>query len=102
MENLAKKVVRRTSQKGIPSVTKCRRQDTTIKEIKFVDDILAESKFFDELFKIKHHYDTRSQSEEIDAVKSLTDKINVVNVIDCVRQSNLLAVVAVVTLLRQG
>ena len=102
MENLAKKGIRRTSQKGIPSVTKCRRQDTTIKEIKFVDYILVEGKFFDELLKIIQHYDTRSQSEEIDAVKSLTDKINVVNVIDCVRQSNLLAVVAVVTLLRQG
>ena len=73
-----------------------------IKEIKFVDDILVEGKFFDGLLKIIQHYDTRSQSEEIDAVKSLTDKINVVNVIDCVRQSNLLAVVAVVTLLRQG
>ena len=72
------------------------------RSIKFVDDILAEGKFFDELFKIIQHYDTRSQSEEIDAVKSLTDKINAVSVIDCVRQSNLLAVVAVVTLLKQG
>ena len=102
MQNLTNKGVRRTSQKGIPSLTKCRRQDTTIKEIKFVDDILVKGKFFDELLKIIQRYDTRSQSEEIDAVKSLTDKINVVNVIDCVRQSNLLAVVAVVTLLRQG
>ena len=99
---LANKGVRRTSQKGIPSLTKCSRQDTTIKEIKFVDDILVKGKFFDELFKIIQRYDTRSQSEEIDAVKSLTDKIDVVNVLDCVRQSNLLAVVAVVTLLRQG
>ena len=60
-----------------------------IKKIKFVDYILIEGKFFNELLKIKQHYDTRSQSEEIDAVKSLTDKINVVNVIDCVRESNI-------------
>ena len=86
---LANKGVRRTSQKGIPSVTKRRRQDTTIKKIKFVDYILAEGKFFDGLLKIIQRYDTRSQSEEIDAVKSLIDQIYVVNIIDCVRQSNI-------------
>ena len=86
---MEKKGIRRTSQKGIHSVTKCRRQDTMIKKIKFVDYILVEGKFFAELSKIIQHYDIRSQSEEIDTVKSLTDKINVVNVIDCVRQSNI-------------
>ena len=55
-----------------------------IKDLKFeydLDDISVDTRFLSELRKITDHYDTRASSEEIEAVKLLIEKINVVNVL---------------------
>ena len=54
-----------------------------IKDLKFefdLDDIKVDTRFLSELRKITDHYDTRTLIEEVEAVKILIEKINVVNV----------------------
>ena len=56
-----------------------------IKELKFVYDLEkpeVEDTFLTELSKIKEHYDSRTEKEELDAVKLLIDKINVPNLLN--------------------
>ena len=56
-----------------------------IKDLKFVfdlDDINVDTRFLSELRKITDHYDTRTSIEEVEAVKILIEKINVVNVLN--------------------
>ena len=56
-----------------------------IKEIKFVYDLEkaeVEDTFLTELSKMKEHYDSRTEKEELDAVKLLIDKINVPNLLN--------------------
>ena len=44
---------------------------------------LVNTRFLSELRKITDQYDTRTSVEEVEAVKILTEKINVVNVLNC-------------------
>ena len=56
-----------------------------IKDLKFefdLDDIKVDTRFLSELRKITDHYDTRTSNEEVEAVKILIEKINVVNVLN--------------------
>ena len=56
-----------------------------IKDLKFefdLDDIKVNTRFLSELRKITDHYDTRTSAEEVEAVKILIEKINVVNVLN--------------------
>ena len=56
-----------------------------IKDLKFefdLDDISVDTRFLSELRKITYHYDTRASNEEVEAVKILIEKINVVNVLN--------------------
>ena len=56
-----------------------------IKDLKFefdLDDIMVDTRFLSELCKITNHYDTRTSIEEVEAVKILIEKINVVNVLN--------------------
>ena len=56
-----------------------------IKDLKFefdLDDIKVDTQFLSELRKITDHYDTRTSAEEVEAVKILVEKINVVNVLN--------------------
>ena len=56
-----------------------------IKDLKFefdLDDINADTRFLSELRKITDHDDTRTSIEEVEAVKILIEKINVVNVLN--------------------
>ena len=56
-----------------------------IKDLKFEfdwDDISVDAQFLSELRKITDHYDTRTSNEEVEAVKILIEKINVVNVLN--------------------
>ena len=56
-----------------------------IKDLKFefdLDDIKVDTRFLSELRKITDHYDTRTSVEEVEAVKLLIEKINVVNVLN--------------------
>ena len=56
-----------------------------IKKLKFVYDLEkpeVEDNFPTELSKIKEHYDSRTEKEELDAVKLLIDKINVPNLLN--------------------
>ena len=58
---------------------------TMIKDLKFefdLDDIKVDTRFLSELRKITDHYDTRTSIEEVEAVKILIEKINVVNVLN--------------------
>ena len=47
-----------------------------------MDDIKVDTRFLLELRKITDHYDTRTSIEEVEAVKILIEKINVVNVLN--------------------
>ena len=56
-----------------------------IKDLKFefdLDNISVDTRFLSELRKINDHYDTRASNEEVEAVKILLEKINVVNVLN--------------------
>ena len=56
-----------------------------IKDLKFecdLDDISVATRFPSELRKITDHYDTRTRSEEVKAVKLLMQKINVVKILN--------------------
>ena len=56
-----------------------------IKDLKFeydLDNISVDTCFLSELREITDHYDTRTPSEEVEAVKILIEKINVVNVLN--------------------
>ena len=56
-----------------------------IKDLKFefdLDDINVDTRFLSELRKITYHYNTRTSIEEVEAVKILIEKINVVNVLN--------------------
>ena len=56
-----------------------------IKDLKFefdLDDISVDTRFLSELRKVTDHYDTRASNEEVEAVKILIEKINVVNVLN--------------------
>ena len=56
-----------------------------IKDIKFefdLDDINVDTRFLSELRKITDHYDTGTSIEDVEAVKSLIEKVNVVNVLN--------------------
>ena len=56
-----------------------------IKDLKFefdLDDIKVDTRFLSELRKITDHYDTRTSAGEVEAVKLLIEKINVVNVLN--------------------
>ena len=55
------------------------------KDLKFesdLDDISIDTRFLSEFRKITDHYDTRASSEEVEAVKLLIEKTNVVNVLN--------------------
>ena len=55
-----------------------------IKVLKFefdLDDISVDTRFLSVLRKIIDHYDTCTSNEEVEAVKILIEKINVVNVL---------------------
>ena len=56
-----------------------------IKDLKFefdLDDISVDTRFLSELRKITDHYDTLQSNEEVEAVKLLVEKNNVVNVLN--------------------
>ena len=56
-----------------------------IKDLKFEfdsDDISVDTRYISELRIITDHYDTRTSNEEVEAVKILTEKINVDNVLN--------------------
>ena len=56
-----------------------------MKDLKFefdLGDINVDTRFLSELHKITDHYDTRASNEEVEAVKILVEKINVVNVLN--------------------
>ena len=56
-----------------------------IKDLKFefdLDDINVDTRLLSELRKITDHYVTRTSAEEVEAVKLLIEKINVVNVLN--------------------
>ena len=56
-----------------------------IKDLKFefdLDDINVDTQFLSELRKVTDHYDTLTSIEEVEAVKILIEKINVVNVLN--------------------
>ena len=56
-----------------------------IKDLKFefnLDDTSVDTRFLSELRKITDHYDTCTSNEEVEAVKILIEKINVVNVLN--------------------
>ena len=56
-----------------------------IEDLKFesdLDDIGVDTRFLSELRNITDHYDTRTSNEEVEAVKILIEKINVVNVLN--------------------
>ena len=56
-----------------------------IKDLKFVydlDDISVDARFLSELRKINDHYDTCTPSEEVEAVKLMIEKMNVVNILN--------------------
>ena len=56
-----------------------------IKDLKFeydLDNISVDTCFLSELREITDHYDTRTPSEEVEAVKLLIEKINVVNTLN--------------------
>ena len=56
-----------------------------IKDLTFefdLDDFKVDTRFLSELCKITDHYDTRTSIEEVEAVKILIEKFNVVNVLN--------------------
>ena len=56
-----------------------------IKDLKFkfhLDDIKVDTRFLSEFRKITDHYDTPTSIEEVEAVKILIEKINVINVLN--------------------
>ena len=56
-----------------------------IKDLKLefdLDDIKVDTRFLSELRKITDYYDTRTSIEEVEAVKILIEKVNVVNVLN--------------------
>ena len=56
-----------------------------IKDLKFeidLDDINVDTRFLSEPRKITDHYDTRTSIEEVEAVKILIEKINILNVLN--------------------
>ena len=56
-----------------------------INDLKFefdLDDINVDTRFLSELRKVIDHYDTRTSIEEVEAIKILIEKINVVNVLN--------------------
>ena len=56
-----------------------------IKVLKFkfdLDNISVDTRLLSELRKITDHYDTRTSNEEVEAVKILIEKIDVVNVLN--------------------
>ena len=56
-----------------------------IKDLKFefdLDNISVDTRLLSVLRKITDHYDSRTSNEEVEAVKILIEKINVVNVLN--------------------
>ena len=56
-----------------------------IKDLKFefdLDDTSVDTRFLSKLRKITDHYNTRTSVEEVETVKILIEKINVVNVLN--------------------